>query len=145
MSERRIRPISICIIEEEDKLLVFTDRDTDTGEQFYRPLGGGIEFGETGEQCIVREMREEIGAELTDVRYLGLLENIFTCDGIAGHEIVLVYRADLVNSAQYHQEPVRVDENGDTIWAWWVPLADFESGARRLVPDDLLDLLRRTE
>ena len=144
-SEQNIRPVAIGIIQDQDKLLVFTNRDTVTGEQFSRPLGGGIEFGETGTQCIAREMREEIGAELTNVSYLGLIENIFTCDGKQGHEIVLVYRADLVNPAQYRQEPLRVDENGDTIWAWWVPLSDFESGKRRLVPEELLDMLRRNE
>ena len=51
--------------------------DTVKGSAFARPLGGGIDFGETSQDAIVREIREELGAELTDARLLGIVENIF--------------------------------------------------------------------
>lgn len=36
---------------------------------YYRPLGGTIEFGERSADTVVREFREELGAEVTVVRY----------------------------------------------------------------------------
>ncbi|WP_460164643.1 NUDIX domain-containing protein [Pseudomonas sp. S2_F03] len=52
-----------------------------------------MEFGETSAQAIVREVQEELGLAITDVRLLGTLENIFTYAGRPGHEIVQVYDA----------------------------------------------------
>jgi 8-oxo-dGTP pyrophosphatase MutT (NUDIX family) len=51
--------------------------DPDDGSYYYRPLGGGIDFSETGEEAARRELREELGVELGSVRFLGFLENLF--------------------------------------------------------------------
>ena len=59
-----------------DRILVTEFREK--GRLYYRPIGGTIEFGERGEEAVRREFREEIAAELTEVRYLGTLENIYT-------------------------------------------------------------------
>jgi ADP-ribose pyrophosphatase YjhB (NUDIX family) len=40
------------------------------GEDFWALPGGRAEFGETAEQTLKREMREEIGAEIEVVRLL---------------------------------------------------------------------------
>ena len=77
------------------------DRVPEKGRLYYRPLGGTIEFGERGEEAVRREFREEIAADLADVRYLGMLENIFTYDGRRGHEIVLVYDGLLTDASLY--------------------------------------------
>lgn len=44
---------------------------------FYRPPGGGIQFGETSLEAARREMREEFRLEVDDPRLLGVLESIF--------------------------------------------------------------------
>ena len=44
---------------------------------FQRPLGGHVEFGEYAADTLHRELLEEIGQAVTDVRLLGVLENIF--------------------------------------------------------------------
>ena len=78
--QKQIRAKALGVIQHEGRLLVFEGYDSVKDETYYRPLGGGIEFGETGAQAMAREIREEIGAEVTNVRYLGLSENIFTCN-----------------------------------------------------------------
>ena len=92
----QIRPLAICIFSHGNKILVSEERDPAKGEIFYRPLGGGIEFGEHSTDTIHRELIEEIEAKVKDLVYLGTIENIFTFNGIPGHEIVQVYDGALV-------------------------------------------------
>jgi NADH pyrophosphatase NudC (nudix superfamily) len=142
MQPKRIRPLALGLFLRDGKLLVFEGYDPLKDETFYRPLGGGIEFGETGAQAMAREIREEIGAEVTNVRYLGLCENIFTFLGQMGHEIVLLYEAELVDKSLYARDDLQVVEPGGvTIRAMWKPLADFADGRTPLYPDGLFDLL----
>lgn len=135
------RTIAIAVFRDErDRILVGEGRDAAKGEVYHRPLGGGIELGERGAEALAREIREEIGAEICDVRALGVLENIFTLEGRPRHEIVLVYEARFVDAALYARDRVAVREEG---WAaaTWKPLADFESGRSILYPAGLLGLL----
>ena len=60
---------------------------------FQRPLGGHVEFGEYAVDTIHREFGEEIGQVLTDVRLLGVLENIFGWRGGTEHEVVFIFAA----------------------------------------------------
>jgi hypothetical protein len=59
------------VIRNGDRILVWDDYDPTTGEVVAIPLAGGIEFGETGAEAIVRELGEEIGATPTRIDYLG--------------------------------------------------------------------------
>ena len=94
----QIRPLAICVFRHGGRILVAEAYDPVKQETFYRPLGGGIEFGEFSEQTIHRELLEEIGADVCELKYLGTLENIFVFNGIAGHEIVQVYDGTLKDS-----------------------------------------------
>ncbi|WP_222868188.1 NUDIX domain-containing protein [Saccharophagus sp. K07] len=92
-----IRPIAICIFHNNGEILVSQGFDHVKGTYFYRPLGGGIEFGEISAQTIVREIREEIGAEVINLHLIGTLENIFTFQGIPSHQIIQVYDGEFVD------------------------------------------------
>ncbi|MEO5951958.1 MAG: NUDIX domain-containing protein, partial [Chloroflexia bacterium] len=97
LKEKRIRATALGIFRRGDEIFVAKGYDPNKDQYFYRPLGGGIEFGERGEEAIIREMREETGLELTNVLYLGICENIFTYLGEPGHEIVLLYEANFAD------------------------------------------------
>ena len=88
MPPKRIRPLAICVFHRNGRIIVNKSYDPVKHETFYRPLGGGIEFGETSAQAVEREIEEEIGAKVTKLQLLGTLENIFTYLGDPGHEIV---------------------------------------------------------
>ena len=62
----QIRSVSLCVFLNKNRILVFEGYDKVKDEIFYRPLGGGIEFGETAEETVRRELREEINAEVDD-------------------------------------------------------------------------------
>ena len=140
---RHARPIAICVIRDVDRIFVSEGRDSHKQETFYRTLGGTIEFGERGEQTVRRGLLEEIRAEITSLRYLGTLENIFMLEGVPGHEIVLVYEGDFVDGSMYGR-PVIVGQEGEkAIEAKWMPVADFRNGMSHLYPEGLLELLDR--
>ena len=141
MKPGQIRPIVISVFRDEDRLFLAEYHDPSSGERFYRPLGGAIAFGEHSRECIVREIREEMGTEITDLDYVGVIENIFIFDGKPGHEIVLVYEATFVDSRLYEVESVRCRDNGGEFVAVWKPIAQFQAGKAPLYPEGLLDLL----
>ncbi len=89
-----IRPCAFCFVPEDDRVLIARMRDPDDGSYYYRPLGGGIEFGESGEEAVRREIREELGVELGSVRFLGFLENRFEMRAEPYHELCLIFVAD---------------------------------------------------
>ena len=139
----QIRPVALCVFLNNDRILVFEGHDPVKGEFFYRPLGGGIEFGEKSEDAVRRELKEEINVEVGEIRFLGALENIFIFNGISYHEIVLIYDGTLIESGLYAQALITGKEaNGDDIRAMWKSLEEFESGASILYPHGLLNLLR---
>jgi len=52
-----------------------------------RPLGGTIEFGETREQALAREFREELGCGIDIAGPWIAIENIFEHQGVPGHRV----------------------------------------------------------
>lgn len=103
-----IRVIAICVFQHNNHILVFEGFDSVKGTPFYRPLGGGVDPGETSLAAVVREIREETGQEVTDLRLLGVLESIFTVDQRTGHEIVFVYDGRFCDEQIYHQTTLTV-------------------------------------
>src|ERR1700678_4021341 len=78
---------------------------------FQRPLGGHVEFGEYAPDTIHREFLEEISQQLTGVRLLGVLENIFPWQGGTEHEVVFIFSAAFVDEAAYEiEEQVIADD-----------------------------------
>jgi len=140
-----IRPLAICIFSHNNKILVAEGHDPAKGETFYRPLGGGIEFGEHSTETIHRELMEEIGAEVKDLVYLGTLENIFIFNGTPGHEIVQVYDGALIESGLYEQVVISGHEAGVNLplKVVWKSLDEFGPSKSILYPDGLLELLHQ--
>ena len=143
MATRLIRPLAVCLFRRNEHILVFEGYDSVKQQTFYRPLGGGIEFGERGVTAVAREIREEIGAEITDVHLAGALENIFTYEGAPGHEFVLVYEARFVDPSFYQRETIEaVEDDGVRFRAIWRHLHSFTSEFP-LYPEGLLELVDR--
>ena len=141
----QIRPIAICIFRRNDHILVAEGYDPVKDEYFYRPLGGGIEFGENSVQAISREVMEEINVEVDreSLEHLATLENIFHFNGSLGHEIVFIYDGVLKDAALYEQDLIWGQEaNGEEIRAMWKSLGDFGDRKLILYPAGLLGLLR---
>ena len=112
----------------------------------YRPPGGTVKFGERSKDCIIREIREELQAEVKELRHVGTIENVFEYEGELGHEIVFVYEAKFVNEAMYDKPQMPATESDGTKYnVLWKPLDEFRTGKSRIVPDGILALLGNLE
>jgi ADP-ribose pyrophosphatase YjhB (NUDIX family) len=139
-----IRPVAAAVIRDGERILVWEDNDPTTGDVVAVPLAGGIEFGETGQAAIARELQEEIGTTPTRISYLGLLEDVFVWAGQTRHELYLIYDVELADRAIYGVDEVEVTEDDGTSYpARWRPLSEFSKSAR-LVPQGLLELIQKS-
>jgi NAD+ diphosphatase len=66
----RIDPAVICLVHDGGDRAVLA-RQTTWPERMFSLLAGFVEAGESFEVCVAREIREEIGLTVHDVRYLG--------------------------------------------------------------------------
>jgi NAD+ diphosphatase len=64
----RINPCAIMLVVNGDQILLARSARFKT--DFFSCLAGFIEVGETPEQTVVREVREEVGLEVHNVRYI---------------------------------------------------------------------------
>ena len=64
----RVDPVAIMLVEYEDKVLL--GRQPHYPEGRYSALAGFIEVGESIENAVAREIKEEAGIDVTEVRYV---------------------------------------------------------------------------
>jgi len=134
-----IRVKVLAWLQEGNFLFVVRMHDSVKGDDYYRPVGGCLEFGETTQQALHRELMEELNTRVIIAGEPMVLENIFTCDGIPGHEIVFLYPACFSDTTYAkHQVYPLIEANGAVYEASWINLDDFVNGALRLVPEGLL-------
>lgn len=89
--------------------------------------GGHIEFGETGREALVREIREEMGIEAGTGRFLGVVENSFMQHGRPHAEINLVYELT------FPEPPENPASAEDWIEFEWRDLGDLDAAG--LLPE----------
>lgn len=71
---------TICYIEKDDKYLMLhrTKKENDINKGKYIGIGGKFETGESPEECIVREVKEETGLLLKSYKLRGIITYTFT-------------------------------------------------------------------
>ena len=138
-----IRVKVLAWLQQDDYLFVVRMHDSVKGDDYYRPVGGCLEFGETTQQALHRELMEELNTQVNVTGEPMVLENIFTCDGIPGHEIMFLYPARFADTTYAkHQVYPLVEANGALFEASWINIDDFVNGSLRLVPETLLEWYR---
>ena len=88
---------SLCYIERDGKYLMLhrTKKVNDENHDKWIGVGGKFEEGESPEECMLREVKEETGLTLTAWRYRGIVTfvsdewggeymHLFTADGYSG-------------------------------------------------------------
>ncbi|HPS41570.1 MAG TPA: NUDIX domain-containing protein [Anaerolineaceae bacterium] len=134
-----IRLKTLAWIEENGELFVVRNHDSVKGDDYYRPIGGSVNFGERTVDALRREVQEELGTTISITGEPLIIENIFTCDGKAGHEIDYLFPAQF-DSPEFYERRIfdLVEEGGERFDALWVSIDDCLEGKYRLVPEELL-------
>lgn len=125
---------AMLIVRNDDKLLFSRGFDTVKKEAFLRPLGGHVEFGETGAETIRREMLEEVDCDALNIRFVSVVENIFIYNGKQGHEIILMYEGKLANETLREREKFLFKEGRREVEAGWYSKADVENERLSIYP-----------
>lgn len=86
-NEGRLNIRVAAVITDGDKILI----EQGDGVPFSVCPGGRINFGETAENAIVREIYEELGVRSKVVRPLYVHQNFFDMDGFRNHELCFFF------------------------------------------------------
>ncbi len=87
-----MKPTTLCYIENDGKYLMLhrTKKEKDCNKGKWIGVGGAFKKGETPEECLLREVKEETGLSLTDYALRGILT--FVSD-IWESEYIFLYTA----------------------------------------------------
>jgi 8-oxo-dGTP pyrophosphatase MutT (NUDIX family) len=92
-------------------------------DTFYCLPGGRVEMGEPAEEALYREMREELGCDVTITRLLWVVDNHFVHRGHVYHELGLYFAVTLPDGPQSCGDPWIGEElNGTKMHFHWQPV-----------------------
>jgi ADP-ribose pyrophosphatase YjhB (NUDIX family) len=135
-----IRPVAIGLLRDGDRLLVAEVPNDDGSVKGWRPLGGGVEFGEAAEAALRREFREELGVEIEIVGPPTIFENLYDHAGHVGHEIIFAYPIRVADNSVRAERRFQIKDNDTAVWVEWVEIGRFGAG-EVLLPTALGPLL----
>ena len=69
--------VGVAIIITKDDQVLLMRRKGVHGTGTWSTPGGHLDFGETPEQCAAREAKEEVGLDVTDIRFRSITNDIF--------------------------------------------------------------------
>ncbi len=111
----RLRPqvgVGVLIFNNKGEVLL-GQRSNSHGDGDYGPPGGHLEFGESFEECAIREVKEEIGVELISPQFLSVTNDVFIDDN--KHYISIFMQGILPEGQQIvNMEPYKI-----LGWEWF--------------------------
>lgn len=135
-----LRTNALVVIPHEGRVLLEKGHDDIRNLDFYRPLGGGIEFMEKSQDTAIREIKEEIGATLVQLELLTVFENIFEFNAKPGHEITFLYKGELAETEFYQRQEIPILDKSDSS-AEWISVSEIQEGKVLVFPGVVRDFL----
>lgn len=128
------------ILIKDNKLLAQRDKK---GNEYAIP-GGHVKIGETTEEALIREYKEEAGADIKCGRLLWTEECFWEWNGKRAHSICFYYLIDLIEGAIIPGKDkfLPLKDNSNVIFGW-MPLKDIET--LTIYPEFLKKELHRLE
>ncbi len=103
--------------------------------------GGRIAIGESSEQTVKREIKEEMGKETKIIEYIGTIENFFEMNQKKYHEILFIHKLEFTN-----EEDQKIDytmkniEGKEYLKYEWLELDKIDN--YNIVPQCLKNILK---
>jgi TDG/mug DNA glycosylase family protein len=137
------RAVRGLVIDADGRVLLVRFEHPVSGESWWATVGGGVDPGESDEQALRRELREEAGLERFEIGPLvHTREHTFPWDRRLIHQRE---RFHLVRVDAHEPAPtIDVAAEGVTEVRWWTQ-AELAAPAERVVPDDLLRIVREND
>lgn len=122
------------------KVLVHRNVNSD----HYALIGGRVEIGESSENTIKREIKEELGKDIKITEYISTIENFFEIKGSKYHEIMFVYGIEFINEEDKKIDYVMKNIEGkDYLQYEWIELDRIEEYT--LLPKVLKEVLKENK
>lgn len=112
--EIRIPKIGVGVIVNKDGKILMQQRRNAHGDGTWSFPGGHLEWGESPEECAIRESREEMGIEIRDVKPAAFTNDIFSEED--KHYVTLFMTAKITSGEPRIMEP---DKTTDMGWFAW--------------------------
>ena len=133
------RAVRILIVDEADRVLLVRFWDGD--RSWWCTPGGGVEVGETEEDAVKRELREELGTEAVELgsciwtrRHVGVFR------GRPFDQVERIYFAR-VAAFEPRPTPAALLEHGRNDIRWWTP-DELAAASDEFAPRRLPELVR---
>lgn len=129
--DRKLPKIGVAVFILRDGKILMSERLKGNGAGTWGLAGGHLEMGETFEECCKREVKEETGLDINEVRLLTAVNKGIVASG--DHYVTLFFVANNVDGTPLDLEP---EKHGP--WKWFpkndIPktcFEDFESLIKR--------------
>ena len=103
------------IFRHENKILLHHELNS----IHYTLPGGRVKEGETTEETLRREIKEEMGQEVKIIKSVSFMENLFTDNKKKYHEILVTYELEFIDKSMYEKEvipTIEKDKELEFIW-----------------------------
>lgn len=140
MNDKKFTAKAMCLFVYKGKLLLY-ENISGEGIRFYRPPGGHIERGEYAHQAVQREVKEELGAKITNVTLWRVIENIFATKSKLRHEYVFCFTADFVNKEFYEKKQIDSYDGEKKRVLCWYGKEDVVKHKMFVVPTGIMEIL----
>ncbi len=145
MKEKSIRFRAAALFLFKGKVLVHKILNRSSGELWFIPPGGGVEYGESSIDALKREIQEELGWETKEHRFINSFESFHLINGIEEHEISFMYFATPVDESVYEiDEFLVVEANGSKQRFRWQTMESLAKPGSLLYPEGLLETIYPT-
>lgn len=130
------RVAGICV---QNGMVLLQKPDSDEGYAF---PGGHVAFGETNAETLVREWKEELGADIAVGELKWVEENFFPWGKGDCHQICLCYLVELLDEHTPREGVFSTKEETDLRF-YWIPLRDVKN--LPVYPTNTVELLDKLE
>jgi len=114
------RVVGICI---KDNKVLLSKLRTD---EYWTFIGGKAMFGESTEEAVIRECKEELGVDIKIERLLTIAENFFEINEKKWHQYIFFYLIkDENNYFEFSKEEHEILDNKEVVYQWF-DIEDFK-------------------